>query len=91
MKGESYLFSHVSSSFLSRFVYLALHAPATQFIKDGSEKLTAQIYSRYLFSNLVAFIPTRFKYQKANFPGVEFLEPALKLRKRRKKGKDLLS
>lgn len=40
------LFSHVSSSFFARFVYLALHAPATQFIKDGSEKLTAKIHSR---------------------------------------------
>ena len=40
------LFSQMSSSFFARFVYLALHAPATQFIKDGSEKLTAKIYSR---------------------------------------------
>ena len=50
MKGESYLFSHVSSSFLARFVYLALHAPATQFIKDGSEKLTAKnIFALFFF------------------------------------------
>lgn len=90
MKGESYLFSHVSSSFLSRFVYLALHAPATQFIKDGSEKLTAKNIFALFFSHLVAFIPTRFKCQKANFPGVEFLEPALKLRKRRKKRQKLV-
>ena len=71
------------------FISLCMRPPRS-LLRTAAKNWLLKIYSRYFFSNLVAFIPTRFKCQKANFPGVEFLEPALKLRKRRKKRQKLV-
>ena len=73
------------ASFISRCM-----RPPRSLLRTAAKNWLLKIYSRYFFSNLVAFIPTRFKCQKANFPGVEFLEPALKLKKRRKKRQKLV-